>query len=424
MDSAPDARLPAPDVAAGHRRVRQTTISLALWLLPVWIFGLSELVRFAVANLLPGPLEANGLLKGRDFATFYLLGTLAREGAWTQLHDPEALRVALERVIPAAAGGIPAPVYGPHVALFFAPWATLSYLEARWLWLLLTAVLYLSSAAIVLRGATELKPYRGLAWMTIVFNPAFGILLSTGQLGGLALMCWALAAASWRSHRQLLVGLCLGFLCYKPPMLVGVVIVFVVMQNWRAFVGVSLSCAVQFLCTLPLVGLEPWLDYLRSLSSLPQYYYLTDTIPQHKHSLAGFFQILVGSNALSTTLALVGASLVLAPWWFRRLDKNPWWHLPLLISTTVLVSPHFYVYDLVVLVPALLGAASLIVHHRQSMRRRIILAAGYALLFAPYSFALARAARIQLSTMALLVFVVAMHLQASDGRRPEHGAVD
>ena len=158
---------------------------LALLLLPVWVMGAGELARFASNNVPAGMFEANGFVKGRDFVQFYVAGTLAREGEWRDLYEVSALEQQVARIVPAAAGHIPAPAYGPQVALLFAPLSRLSYVTARWWWFAISAAAYFLAGALILWSVTPLHDFRLLAWVTLLCNPALAVLLSTGQTGGL-----------------------------------------------------------------------------------------------------------------------------------------------------------------------------------------------------------------------------------------------
>lgn len=239
------------------------------------------------------------------------------------------------------------------------------------------------------------------------------MLLSTGQTGALAALAWALGAAALASGRQLVFGMCLGLLLYKPPMLIGTLPVLALLGRWRALAGIAASCTAQFGSSAAVAGIEPWRQYVQSVANIPQYYFLTNTIPHHKQSLPGFFQLLMGSGRASTVLSSLAAAAVLALWWFHRDRRQPGWLLAMLIVTTILLSPHFYVYDLVVLTPALLIVAGTLSRRVESASERVLAATGYALLFAPYSGVLALHTRVQLSTIALVAFLIAAHTRSA-----------
>jgi hypothetical protein len=144
---------------------------------------------------------------------------------------------------------------------------------------------------------------------------------------------------------------------------------------------------------------------------LPQYYYLTDTLPYQKQSLLGFFQLLTASGTLSFLLAMASAIAVLCAWVTLPASTTGHWYTPLLVASSVLLSPHLYVYDLAVLTPGLILAAAALSNAAPSRVKGAIAWSGYALLYAPYSGAMAMHLGIQLSTITLAVFFVAVRAQ-------------
>ena len=413
-------------LALGRRRIPHRTIRVCLLLLPVWILGAGEFQRLAANNMTEGVLERNGFVKGRDFVQFYVAGSLARDGRWREIYDVEGLKAAVARIVPEAAGDVPAPVYGPQVALLFAPWSELSYLTARWAWFAMSVALYVGAIALLLQTAAPMRQHRALVWTTALLNPAFPILLGTGQTGGLAVLFWTVAAVAASRGRALLFGLCLGLLEYKPPLVIGALPVLLILRWWPALGGFALSVGMQVGASALVAGVRPWALYLETAAGIRRYYYLTDTIPHYKQSVAGFFQLLLGTTWISVALTGVAAVALLALWLLRR-SHRPIWLVPMLITTAVLLSPHFYVYDLVVLAPALLMAAYGRMKLGSASSQRALAASGYALLLAPYSGVIAARSGIQLSTLALAVFLVALFgcSRADDqGARPAAAPAD
>lgn len=390
-------------------RVSHRTVRLCLLLLPVWVFGAGELGRFGWNSMVPGPFERNGMIKGRDFVQFYVAGTLARQGEWQALYDVAELEHAVARVVPPAAGEIPAPLYGPQVALFFAPWSRLPYIEARWWWCAASALLYLLAAGLVIRTSAPLRGRRVLAWITVVCNPAFAMLLATGQTGAMGVLAWALAAAALAKGRPVLIGASLGLLAYKPPLLIGAVPVLMILGAPAALGGLLISVVGQGALSAIVTGCDPWRAYAGALASVSRLYYLTDTLPHQKQSLTGFFQLLAGTGTLATLLSVLGAVGVLALWWRHRGHGQAPWFLPMLAVTTILLSPHLYVYDLVVLTPALLVVSDALSRGSEGPRDWLLAWAAYAALLAPFSGAFALLSRVQLSTLVFVVLLIAIH---------------
>ena len=262
-------------------------------------------MQFTAKNRLPGPFERSGLVKGRDFVQFYVSGYLARDHSWTELYDAQRLRVSVSEIVPPAAGVVPAPVYPPQVAWFFTPWTKLGYLNARWLWFVVSATGYLAGIAVVIHGVDQLRPYRILAWVTASLSPTLAMVLTSGELSAAAMLFWALSGVAYARGRLLPCGICLGFLAYKPPLLIGVILALVVAKERTILTGIVLCGAAQIVLSVFFLGLEPWNAYMRSLLAFRRSYYLTDTLPNQKQSLLGFFQILL---RIWPAFTLVGGS--------------------------------------------------------------------------------------------------------------------
>jgi hypothetical protein len=393
----------------GLTRASHQTAKLCILLLPVWIFGAGDLARFVRLNTVPGDLERNGMVKGRDFVAFYVSGTLAREGNWNAVYNLPLLKKEVGRIVPAAEGQVGVPGYPPQLALLLSPLSKLSYLSARWTWLALSALLYLVSVLIVVQSWPPQRARLPLVLLTAFFNPALPMLLSTGQTAALAVTAWALAAGALRIRRFFTFGLCLGLLIYKPPMLIGVVPALIIVGYWRSVAGLAASAAAQCTAVLVFGGAEAWRAYFNSLAELSSNYYLTDTLPHQKHSLIGFFRLLAGPGFDTAILATFAAAGVLGLWYVGRDRHRGPWLFPMLAATSVLLSPHFYVYDLIVLVPALLVVAALLSYRRDVKSDGTLAWAAYALLYAPFSGVFALHSRVQLSVIALAIFLVALH---------------
>jgi alpha-1,2-mannosyltransferase len=398
------------DVRFGPYRLRRETIRLILCLLPVWVLSAGELAQFAWKNAVPGPFERSGLVKGRDFVQFYVAGSLARQERWAQIYDASALKQAVDETVPAAAGVIPAPVYPPHVAVFFGPWSMAPYLSARWLWFVASVVTYAAGIAVAIRQARLSLVHRTLAWVTAFLNPALVMVLTTGQLSSVAMFAWAGAAYALTTCRPLMCGFCLGILAYKPSLLFGVGVVLLATRAWTLLGGLVLCGAAQVGTVMIVSGIRPWDEYIRSMIALPRFYYLTDTLPHQKQSFLGFFQLVVGSGPLAMCLAIGSGIGLLVLWHGHRKQTAAIWFIPMLAVTSVLLSPHFYVYDLVILTPALIVVAGALARTTVAgSTERVLAWSSYALLLAPYSGVLASQWRVQWSTLAIFTFLLAVH---------------
>jgi hypothetical protein len=140
--------------------------------------------------------------------------------------------------------------------------------------------------------------------------------------------------------------------------------------------------------------------------------------PQHQHSLAGFWRLLLGEGWPSTLLyaaTALAACVVAARAW--RGSRRSGERIALAAVTMVLAAPHLYVYDLVLLVPALavLWERAERCTGRSRLLGRTVAWLGW---FAPLTGPLALATRIQWATPvvvgALLLLIRAGRADSED----------
>jgi hypothetical protein len=235
-----------------------------------------------------------------------------------------------------------------------------------------------------------------------IANPAFVNLIAHGQNSAIALGLFTLAFLALRQGRLFVAGLAIGSLAFKPQLGLVAAFIFVLTGPWLVVLGAALAVTLQFGLAWIAFGTSTLVGYWEWLGSMSR---LTDLLwvkPYQMHSLASFWSMLVPwppaaflAYALTATV-VVGATC----WWWKSGDRTALRHALLLVAT-VLVSPHVYVYDLVILMPALLIAAdwslsSATPAMRLSIRRAIYFS--YAL---PLLSMLAQVTRVQLSVVAM-----------------------
>jgi hypothetical protein len=303
----------------------------------------------------PGLRDRNGLIKGTDFLHFYTLGLLARAHRGIDLYNmPEQTRLLAEHV-PAAAGTVYLPLYGPQVSIFFAPFAAFSYSAALIAWLLCSATLYAACVYAVWKTCPNLLPYGMAVFWIAAANPAFFNLIAWGQTSGLALMCFTAAYLFLRQERLFAAGLALGCLMFKPQLGLVVAIVFCLAGVWRLVAGAFVTSAAQLVLAWMYYGTAVMRDYAFHIFHVGGVLHLLEPRIEQTHCLRTFWQMIIPSPAVAGTLYALCTVVVI--WLAFRTWRST---LPLslrysaILVATVLVSPHLTVYDLVILAPATL----------------------------------------------------------------------
>lgn len=324
-------------------RAHGAIVALCLWSYYLWTIATPHL------------LDRNGKLKGTDFLHLYTLGSLAAAHRGADLYDINAQAALAAQRVPEAAGIRYLPLYPPQVSIFFAPLSHLSYGWALILWWGLSGVIYAICCYGVWRLCPNLREYCGTLVLLALAFPAFFHLIAWGQTSAIALACFTGMFFLLRDHRQFLAGLVLGCLIFKPQLALAAIIVFMSIGAWKVIAGAALSAAAQLSVGALYYGTDPLCQWMRMLRNARALLPLLEPKPYQTYSLRTFWSMLVPWPALSLTLYVFSAAVVLAlaiACWKRSSVVPLSQRYSALLLATVLVSPHLTVYDLVILAPA------------------------------------------------------------------------
>jgi glycosyl transferase family 87 len=303
----------------------------------------------------PGLVDRNGQVKGTDFLHFYVIGSLVVDGRDTALYDVETQTATAVKLVPESRNVFYLPVYGPQVALLYAPLALLPYGWALAVWLGVTALVYGICIAGIWRTCPSLRGEKHLVALLAAASPAFFNLLAHGQNSAIALAAFTAAFLALRRGRHFLAGVAIGMLVYKPQLGLAAACIFVLTAEWRVIAGALAGAGAQLGIAWAWFGTDVLRRYLETLRHVGDVTPLLDIKPFQMHSLLSFWRLLLPDSpaadaiyALCAVATLVG---LVAIW--RRPAPLGVRYAALLLST-VLVSPHLNVYDLVILAPGLL----------------------------------------------------------------------
>jgi hypothetical protein len=317
-------------------------LALCLWSVYAWLVSTA------------GLLDRNGLLKGTDFLHFYVLGTLASQHRGADLYDVSGQSELAHQRVPEAGELVYIPMYPPQVSLLFAPLARFTYGTALTLWLAFSTAIYFLCCYLVWRTCPGLQNYASTVTLVALAFPGFFHLVLWGQSSGLALLCFTLAYLALRSRRNLLAGLAIGSLIFKPPLGLAAAFVFLLAAEWKVVAGAVISSTIQLSVGWVYYGFGPLRDYGHRVLHMREILPLFEPRPYQMHSLRAFWELLL-PNPIALGLYVVSALCVLV------LALRCWrsgallgLRYGVLLFATVLVAPHLTIYDLVVLAPAFL----------------------------------------------------------------------
>jgi hypothetical protein len=265
-------------------------------------------------------------------------------------------------------------VYPPFYYLLLTPLASISYFKAAWLWAGLMVVgwwctaLALSRAAAAGVGAFRREPAFGgglqaewaasLPWLlalSLLFPPLLESLVS-GQKGTLCLAILTGTFLLLNSGRPVIAGALFGLMAFKPQLALCIGLAMLISRQWRFVAGALVTLSVLGLIGLSL-GVGVWGDYVRWAVQSGSYSETPGYSLAKSHSLHTLL-LPHAEGALAWSQRIAGWLLVgLVVHWIRQLlsgglafgEGRGAVQFSGLVVATVLLSPHFYTYDLAIL---------------------------------------------------------------------------
>jgi hypothetical protein len=247
--------------------------------------------------------------------------------------------------------------------------------------------------------------------------PGFFSLIAFGQSSAPALALFTLAFFALHARQPFLAGVAIGSLVYKPQLGMAAAVIFLAAAEWKIVAGAVASSVAQLGLAWVWFGGKVMQGYGQTFLRLGSAQPFLEPKLYQMHSLRSFWMLLLPWPRLAVALYLGSAAaiLVLAVMCWRIMDDLRLRYAALLISS-VLVAPHLWVYDLVVLTPALLLLGDWAVQHPSSEatpKVRVLLYACYAL---PLLGPITRFTGLQLSVLA---FTALLWVLWTLSRQPE-----
>lgn len=329
------------------RRIRAHALLLAICLWGVCAVDFST----------RGVFDRAGNLKFQDFLPLYISGHLVAEHRSTDLYNAKVRNDEFLSLVGESTRVRLANVYGPQVSLLFLPFARAPFLKAGFLWAVLNVLLYFACLYAVSRHLPNLQRHRNsVAIAAFAFPPLFHFFVR-GQTSVVVLVCFTVAFLALRNRRNFLAGVAMGCVLLKPQFLLALPLIFLFSQAWSILAGLLLSAGAQLGFACLYFGPLIMKDYFGLLLHPSAWIDVAELslAPIQMHSLRSFWSLLIPAESISLILYLLCSILVLAIAviiWKSPSDLNV--RYSALIFADVLINPHLFIYDLLVLAPALL----------------------------------------------------------------------
>ena len=312
--------------------------------------GIALWTVFVVDYATPGPLDRLGKIKGTDFVQFYANASLVVAGHTDRLYDNDALLAAIRSAVPQARETIYVPIQSPQLAFLFAPLSAVPYTAALVVWLLIIVTMYAAACVMLWSRCTHLRAFRREVIGCAAAFPGLYATVIHGQTSVFALLSITYALIALERRRALAAGIALGCLTFKPHWVIAAGTVFLLAREWKVLGGMAASAVLQIGATVALAGPRVFLAYLSTLESIGR---LGDILePRPGYALRSLFSVFVPNPQAAFVLYLLAAAfvaIVAARTWRTAVSFEV--RASALVLAIVLIAPHVFEYDLIVLTP-------------------------------------------------------------------------
>jgi len=295
-----------------------------------------------------------------DYLAHWTGGRLVLDGQLTNLYD-QATQLSVQTAAVGQTSKLAWFVSPPFVALFYAPLAGLPYVASAAVWAMLSMSMLLTALKLARPLAPNISDSRWRMIVLVCFasQPVLE-LLGSGQDSAFTLLVWVAGTRLILARRDAFAGVVFALGLCKPQLFVLVPVVLLVQSRYRSMVAWLSTASVLVLLSLIMVGVGGALNWLmlpfqEAYSKAVQVgqAWKMQGLPSLVTSLMPT-DLAQGARVVGLLVAVIILALFVADchrWPTSRGDVGMWAFAAL---TTVLLSPHLVVYDLVLLLPALL----------------------------------------------------------------------
>ena len=203
-----------------------------------------------------------------DFVYFYGIGHLLNEYPAVNLYDYNLQQKIFNQIYPAHEAFYGPSPYPPYVALFFRPFARVSFESAYLLWMGISLALYVAGIAATVKAVfpRERLKISLIFCFALAFYPfVFGTLLN-GQLASVAVFSIGLAIFQERHSNPFCSGLALSILAYKPTLLFLLLPMLLLTRRFKMLFGFMCGTVILTVVATAFTGIQIWPAYAHMLA--------------------------------------------------------------------------------------------------------------------------------------------------------------
>ena len=322
------------------------------------VLGYGLIIASTLLGHLPRTAFGEAVLP--DYLAHWTGGRLVLDGEFASLYD-QRTQLEVQVATVGQTSKLAWFVSPPFVALLYAPLAGLSYVASAVVWTLLSVAMLLAALKLARPLAPNISAprWRMVVLVCLASQPVLE-LLGGGQDSAFSLLVWVAGTRLMLARRDVFAGVVFALGLCKPQLFVLVPVVLLIQRRYRSLAAFTSVANVLALISVGMVGADgvrnwlalPFRDAYREAVQVGQAWKM--------QGLPSFITSLMppGLTREAEVAGLLAAGIVLVlfvtscrRWPTSRGDAGMWAFAAL---TTVLASPHLVVYDLVLLLPAVL----------------------------------------------------------------------
>ena len=321
---------------------------------------------------------------GSDFLQEWTGGYIWSSGMRSELYNPRHFKQIQHD---AAIVGFNWPesqyypmVYPPFYYMVLSPLSQLPYWLAVMVWVLVLATATATTIWLWTSYYPPAKQHWGKClFATIAFFPLL-VSLNTAHKSVFLLLIICSTYLLLYRKKPLHAGLVFGLIAFKPHVGILIGVVMLLKQQWQFVVG-SLATVLILVGLSFVAGADLCHDFFRQCLTMGDFSSNGGYLFAESHNLTGALSVTFGAGTVWTTvLSLTLAALVLLAiaisTWGDLDTSSPRFAIQfsILVLATILLSPHFYIYDLaIVLLPLALIAFQLAQAAKISKDQRVLI---------------------------------------------------
>ncbi|MCI0626309.1 MAG: DUF2029 domain-containing protein [Acidobacteria bacterium] len=312
------------------------------------------------------------ILQGNsDFISYYTAARIVQSGQSGSLYNLELQKENQEAVLDSIGSqfrfldGLLAYNHPPFEVLFFVPLAWLRYLNAFFVWGVISVICVGLSVGVLCRADSQRPANADVPCYVLgafAFLPVW-VTLVQGQDSATTLLFLTLAFHSFKRSSDVRAGLWLSLILQRFQFLPLILAVLLFKKRWRALAGFAVGAVLILLASLYVTGISGLKEYGHLLVEMTNWINRKGIYPSQMHCLRGqayalwypAHPLLANVATAVATLVLIGVLLVgwLGPWQPGRTRFDL--QFALLVVVSLVASPHLNFHDLsLLLLPSIL----------------------------------------------------------------------